>query len=236
MLYILNNFPSIDVITYLDADLFFYADPESIFEELGERSILIVGHRFPRHLVHREQKFGKYNAGLISIRNSEEGRKCLEWWRERCIEWCYYRPEDGKFADQKYLDEWPTLFKDLVVLQHRGAGLAPWNWMNYDIKLINGQVFVNRQPLIFYHFHSLISLNRFLCDAGIVPFPLKLRRYIYAPYVRELLLIKKGLETFSPKVTNWFYASPQHVQYRPRALLGKLRRGHLLFTLGTFVL
>jgi len=235
MLYILDNFHNVDLITYLDADLFFYSDPEPIFEELGMESILIVEHRFPRHLAHRE-KFGKYNVGLISIRNSEEGVKCLEWWRERCIEWCHDRPEDGKFADQKYLDEWPTRFKDLVVLQHKGAGLAPWNWMNYNIEVINDQVLVDGQPLIFYHFHRLMPLNRFLCDAGVAPFPLKLRRHIYAPYMRELLLTESWLKASTPAATDWFYGSLRYAHYPPRALLGKLIRGHLLFTLNTFVL
>src|SRR5688572_23277371 len=46
-LYILDRFPQVDVLTYLDADLFFYGSPAPIFAELGDQSVLIVEHRFP---------------------------------------------------------------------------------------------------------------------------------------------------------------------------------------------
>src|SRR5438093_9398279 len=53
-LFILNHYLEVDRITYLDADLFFYADPGAIFTEIGDRSIAIVGHRFSRRLQHLE--------------------------------------------------------------------------------------------------------------------------------------------------------------------------------------
>ena len=46
-LFILANYHDVDLITYLDADLFFFADPTPVFEELGARSTGIIGHRFP---------------------------------------------------------------------------------------------------------------------------------------------------------------------------------------------
>src|SRR5262249_17166500 len=38
-LYILHHNPEIDIITYVDADLFFFGSPEPIFEEFGTASI-----------------------------------------------------------------------------------------------------------------------------------------------------------------------------------------------------
>src|SRR5262249_48510221 len=49
-LYILDSDPAIDLVTYLDADLFFFSDPTPIIRELGQHSVLIVGHRFPGRL------------------------------------------------------------------------------------------------------------------------------------------------------------------------------------------
>src|SRR5205823_10040223 len=103
-------------------------------------------------------------VGLMAFRNDSFGRECLEWWRERCLEWCYDRLEGDRFADQKYLDDWPTRFERVVVLQHKGAGVAPWNAMNYQICLQNGRVIVDGQPLIFYHFHGLKIINRWLYE------------------------------------------------------------------------
>ena len=41
-LYILRHYPEVELITYLDADLCFYADPMPIYAEMGDGSILIV--------------------------------------------------------------------------------------------------------------------------------------------------------------------------------------------------
>src|SRR5712691_2882118 len=132
-LFILNNCPEVGIITYLDADFFFFADPAPVFDEIADHSIAIIGHRFPAQLRHREQ-YGIYNVGWLSFRRDEQAFSCLVWWRERCIEWCYDRCEDGRFADQKYLDDWPTRFQGVVVLNHQGVNLAPWNLANYKIR------------------------------------------------------------------------------------------------------
>jgi hypothetical protein len=114
-LYVLKHNAEIDVISYLDADLFFFSHPAPIYEELGDQSILIVGHRFPPHLSEREQLNGTYNVGFLSLRKNSISLQCLEWWRERCLEWCYDRPEDGRFAvnltnNQMLVDSQPLVF------------------------------------------------------------------------------------------------------------------------------
>lgn len=48
-LYVLKHAPQIQLITYLDADLYFYGSPEPMFTELAERSILVIEHRHPEH-------------------------------------------------------------------------------------------------------------------------------------------------------------------------------------------
>src|SRR5205085_694539 len=58
---ILDRWREVDILTYLDADLFFFADPEPLFAEMGDRSIAIIGHRYPPGLRARE-RFGIYNV------------------------------------------------------------------------------------------------------------------------------------------------------------------------------
>jgi len=188
-LFILNHQPNVDLITYLDADLFFFADPGPIYEELGDHSIAIIGHRFPPCLQDLE-RYGIYNVGWVSFRRNVHALACLRWWRERCLEWCHDRFEDGRFADQKYLDDWPSRFQRVAVLQHKGANLAPWNLANYTISTNAHRVFVDEQPLIFFHFHRLKQIEARVYDPRLTDYKIKaskvVRRSIYAPYIRTL--------------------------------------------------
>ena len=158
-LYILKNNPSLDMITYLDADLFFYSDPKPIYVEFGDNSILMVEHRYAPGSRKYEKTSGKYNVQFLIFRNDRNAIECLEWWRERCIEWCYFKYENGKLGDQKYLDDWIERFKGIHVLRHKGRGTAPWNIQRYSIRRVNDKVLIDEQELIFYHFHRLNILS-----------------------------------------------------------------------------
>jgi hypothetical protein len=187
------------MITYLDADLFFYSDPTPIFDELGENSILIIEHRFPEHLKYKERA-GTYNVQFLSFRRDTKARECLLWWKDQCLAWCYSRYEDGKYADQKYLEDWTESFQKVVVLQQKGSGLAAWNWMRYEIN-INGplnKASVDGQDLIFYHFHGLRLINSYLINHGMLypdVMPGHLRRWFYGGYVKQLRETVKWINT-----------------------------------------
>lgn len=196
-LYIFNRDPQVDLVTYLDADLFFYNSPQPIYRELGNRSILIVGHRFPPHLRHLEI-WGVYNVGLVSFRRDDQAYECLHLWRDQCLEWCHTRLENGRMADQKYLDDWPSRFSRVVVLQYKGAGLAPWNLSNYKLRIQDGQVFVDSDPLVFYHFHALKVFSRSIYYSGLDLYGHTMssvvKRGIYLPYIWELREVMKWLD------------------------------------------
>ena len=188
-LYILEHFPSVDLITYLDSDLFFFANPEPVFDEIQGNSIAIIGHKFPPHFRHLEDR-GRYNVGWVSFRRDASGLACLSWYRESCLEWCYDRLEDGKFADQKYLDYFPDRFPHVIELQHKGANLAPWNISNYRINKNGPYVQVDEQPLIFYHFHGVKHVIGPLYDSGLSGYHFKMtkiiRNELYKPYIHCL--------------------------------------------------
>lgn len=157
--YILEHNPDIDFITYLDADLLFYSSLEPLFKEIGTASIAIIEHRFTTRLEHLVIN-GRFCVEWVSFRRDEEGMACLSRWRDQCIEWCYYRLDENRLGDQKYLDEWPERYKNLCILQHEGAGIAPWNYAKYEFgQLGDGRISVNGSPLIFYHFHQFQLLQ-----------------------------------------------------------------------------
>src|SRR5436190_22792112 len=60
-LFVFAQCPQAQLITYVDADHFFFSNPGVMFEELGENSISIIEHRFPPHLKEWEDR-GKFNV------------------------------------------------------------------------------------------------------------------------------------------------------------------------------
>jgi hypothetical protein len=189
LLYLLNEHPRIDLITYLDADMFLFGDPSVIYQDVGEKDILIVEHRW-RRFPHLDASHGTYNVGLLAFRRTANSLACLGWWRERCLEWCFYRAEDGRFGDQKYLDEWPTRFERVKIIEHMGVGLAPWNVANYQLSRREGQLFAGSDPVVCFHFHGLKVINRWLYEPGLWRWHSDgragVKRHIYVPYAREL--------------------------------------------------
>lgn len=166
ILRLLERNPEIDILTYLDADLYFFSSPEPIFEEMTLGSVYIHEHRFSADVLEKAVTSGRFNVGLMCFRRNIQGLEVLHWWRERCNEWCYARAEDGKFGDQAYLNDWPTRFEGVVVSQHQGVGVAPWNQGQWTFSSSAGGVpQVNGKPIIFYHFHNF----RILTPQVVVP-------------------------------------------------------------------
>lgn len=160
--FVLQNYAHVDFITYLDADLYFYSDVQPIIDEIGDSSIAIIEHRFVPELQHLVNR-GRFCVEWVSFRRDKEGLACLNRWREQCIEWCFYRLEENRMGDQKYLDSWPNLYENICILQSVGAGIAPWNYVNYKFSEAGGVIRVDGAPLIFYHFHQfqILSYGRF---------------------------------------------------------------------------
>ena len=144
--YAIDQF-QLDHCIYLDADLYFFGDPTSIAMKLEENSILITPHNYlPRYDYSAD--CGIYCVQFIGFKNDEYGRRALGWWRDACLDWCYARVEDGKFGDQKYLDDWPTRFQGVCVIKSSGMGVAPWNVSGFGgVGAIS--------DFCFYHFHGI---------------------------------------------------------------------------------
>jgi len=157
-LYILEHF-DVDIVTYLDADLMFFSSPKAIYEVLGDASIFITEHRFSNKLLD-SIKYGRFNVQCQAFRNNNVALKCLNHWRSQCLEWCYDRLEDGKYADQKYLEEWPVLYgEEVVICKHPGIGVAPWNIVSIPMFIHDGDIFLGEYPIVFYHFAGFTMLT-----------------------------------------------------------------------------
>lgn len=188
--------------TYLDADLLFFGSPQVLFEEMGEKSVLITPHYYTAKYDQSETS-GIYCVQFVCIKNTRGGMAVLEWWRKACLEWCYCRMEDGKFGDQKYLDDWTTRFDCVHVAGHRGAGVAPWNVQQYKFENRGSSVWAENKsnsfafPVIFYHYHAF----RIAESNGFIPLPEdsyelceNALTFMYAPYMRALVKANKQLK------------------------------------------
>ncbi len=195
--YVLENF-NVDNCTYVDADVFFYSSPKPIFDELGNKSILITEHRYsPQY--NKELKAGKYCVQFVTFKKDENGMKALRWWRDRCLEWCYARYEDGKFGDQLYLDDWTERFEGVHVLQHLGGGLAAWNVQQYEFKVVNDKIYGIEKlsgkefEVIFYHFHYLKFFKDGKIELGRRTLSRNVLNIFYKNYIKLLDEIKNDL-------------------------------------------
>jgi len=172
--------------TYLDADLYFNSDPAVLIEEMGTNSVLITEHRYlPEYDCTKNA--GIYCVQFVTFKNDAHGMKTLLWWKNACLDWCYARCENGKFGDQKYLDDWPERFDGIHVLQHPGGGVAPWNLMRYDL---DSKAF----SLVFYHFQDLKFLTHEKIELGRYKFRKTDIKRLYKPYIRHLESIADKLE------------------------------------------
>jgi len=213
---------SVQRVTYVDADLWFYKSPQPIFDEFenSRKQVLITDHAYAAEY-DQSAASGKFCVQFMTF-TRDGGEKVRKWWEERCIEWCHNRFEDGKFGDQKYLDVWPTKFQDSVhILSKFQWTLAPWNAIRFTA-----------EQGIFFHFHGFRIINSETADIGPYPIPRSYKKLIYQPYTKDIndaitLLAKNNYkiksQTNTVKNSMWSWAAIQkRYSYFRDSLRGKI--------------
>lgn len=185
--FILENNKDIDVIAYLDSDLYFFGSPYEFYKEFEDNSIMITLHNFPDNRKYWEETKGKYNAGVLIFKNNENAKECLNWWKKECLNWCFKKYEDGKMGDQLYLNSWNKKFPGIHDIKNIGVNLGPWSLSRYNIKAKNGEILINNYSLILFHFHALkIFSPLFFEPATGYKISKEIVSLIYDPYYIEL--------------------------------------------------
>lgn len=210
--YVIDKYETADC-TYLDSDLFFYSDPSVLISELDKtgKSVLITEHRYsflPR--LYEEKRAGRFCVQFMTFKNEKNSLSVLDTWRKQCIDWCFARHEDGKFGDQKYLDEWPVKYDNIHILNHQGGGVAPWNIQKYSFNS-NGNSFtgVVRKSktsfkIIFYHFQYVKILENDSYDIGWYLISSQVRKLFYLPYLRKLSVTEERLHRLNNNFSTGF--------------------------------
>jgi hypothetical protein len=221
-LYLLKKYQSIPYICSIDADLFFYDNPIPTLKQFDNYSILITSHNFSPDIGAHWYDTGIYNVSFQAFRNDAIGRACLENWRKDCLHWCrnYYDALHDRFADQKYLEKWATLYGDkLMILENATTNLAIWNVNQYQLTHKNKTLFSNDAPIVFYHFSNVKIVNSYLIQCGFYWAQTQANRvllnHIYLPYIQKL--IQYNIKIFGTSIDALF-------QNEPNKRLGLIRR------------
>ncbi|MBV8168630.1 MAG: hypothetical protein JO021_17675 [Alphaproteobacteria bacterium] len=195
--YCLERDAALSEITYLDSDLCFFADPELIFAVIGDRSIGIVPQHLSALWAGASAKCGQFNVGWITYRRTEQGMRCLTEYCRDCLDWCYERLEDDRYADQKYLDRWPTAYSEVAIVDLKGVNVALYNVDGYDVTERDGHLWCDDERLIFYHFHGVYQSPD---GQYAVSFPHEhgtregtVVRRLYRPYIGQLVARRQAL-------------------------------------------
>ncbi len=130
-----------------------------IMAQLEACSILLTPH-LPRPLngpdaFAREANIlqsGIYNVGYLGVSDTDEGRRFLGWWSDRCHAACTWDVPNGYHFEQRWLDLVPGYFGDVDRVRDRGFNLAHWNLPEMDIHEANGSFLHPEGACSFFRF------------------------------------------------------------------------------------
>ena len=155
MIELLHN--DIDELFYLDSDLFFFNNPDFLFEELTNQNILLSPHFRTSDPSVDYQDFGRnnthglFNGGFVGANRS--GIPALEWWADTCLKACVKDRKRGYYVDQSHLSLIPVLFEKTGIINNRGCNVASWNRNTCTRALKNDEVVLSeKDSLVFIHF------------------------------------------------------------------------------------
>lgn len=194
--YVLEHY-NVNHCTYIDADMYFYNNPISIYNEFLESkcSVGIISHRYPNYMEYKyiASKNGKYCVEYNTFKNDEEGLKVLNWWCDSCLECCSEHSDGIHFGDQKYIEEFSKISNSIYEYNDPGCGVAPWNISDYkysDNKLMYKKS-NEKVKLYFYHFHGMNIVNENSAEMKVLVRPgkhdFKLLKKLYIPYAKKII-------------------------------------------------
>jgi len=158
---ILRRFPGSQVY-YFDPDMVVFGGLDDLSAALAASSIVLTPHLTDPETTRMgildneisALRHGIYNLGFLGVNGaSGEGRRFLQWWADRLLEFCYDDIAGGLFTDQRWVDLAPGFFDGVGVLRDPQYNVATWNLSNrVATGSLEAGILVNGRPLGFYHF------------------------------------------------------------------------------------
>ena len=193
LLHLYERLRDFNILVYLDSDLFFFDNPMQLLRRNDKWSVLLTTHKVNR----------KANGGFVAFRRSSHAFGALKWWRDSCLEWCYYNNDNGRFADQGYLDSMRVKYKGVKYLDTPGANVATWNFFRYNFMLKDENIYVDRSRLIFYHFSGMRMKNY---ESSVAIYGAEAPCLICRIYIKALRAAIEEIGKVDQKATEYFYS------------------------------
>lgn len=147
-------------VIYVDNDIYFFASPDQLFEELNDCQVLLTPHWYlsdpqrKQYWLEASLRIGLYNAGFVGV--SAGAEPAVQWWAQCCEYNVKKSAWRGLFDDQRYLDLLPILFDQVKVTRNKGCNVASWN-VDMCPRSVdeNGNLKLDgKWPLVFIHFNG----------------------------------------------------------------------------------
>lgn len=192
-------------VLYIDPDIVLYRPLKEVIDRLDSgHNLVLTPHLLspindsyaPSELDIR--RCGTYNLGFCAVRMGEEALEILHWWQKKLRRDCVVALHAGIFVDQSWMDLSVTLFDGVVVLRHPGYNVAYWNLAQRVISVVDSELLVNGQPLVFFHYSGMnpelpqgVSKHQNRLTWKDIPKPVQL---LFIDYARRLM--DNGFETY----------------------------------------
>ena len=197
--YFINN------IFLLDSDIYFFSNPEKLNNHIKGFSVAFCEHKFTRNNLELSNKYGKYNGGFVYAKFDRNGKFFLKKWSKLCKKWCEFDSKDGKFSDQKYLENLSLETKNIKIINSPDINLAPWNLEGKNIQLKNNKILVNNKKLIFFHFHGLRQIRKNFYILGLENY-----KYIISNKNKKILFKNYVTKLRNNNSTNEYFWTKNH--------------------------
>ncbi|WP_301944781.1 hypothetical protein [Lacrimispora saccharolytica] len=202
--YVLDHYNE-NYCVYIDADMYFYQNPRILIQEieLCNADIGIMRHGFSNIKEYKRylDNSGEFCVEFNYFKNSKNGRVALEWWCNKCLEYCSEIVDGNFFGDQKYLEELVKNFEGVHVFENRGGGVAPWNMGQFNYNVAENSIVEKKThrvyPLVFFHFQQIRYISKEEANINLNMYPYRVkerfRNELYIRYLREINTIRDWL-------------------------------------------
>lgn len=193
MLYILEKYKEVDRIIWLDGDTQMLSNPETIFDEWGTKSVILTEQYYTDNHESLINQYGRFQAGFVGFTRDIDGIEALSWWRKKCIDWCFSKSEEGRWADQKYLDKIPELFLNVCVVKNLGINMTPFILYRFNfeqqqyLEIRNDELYVNNIRLVLFHYYGFRYFDDITYDlcSYWMKFTSSTINLLYKPYIES---------------------------------------------------